>query len=375
MPMEDAPAPLERAGSPMEIDYPPQPSNLLPQQRLPEPHHLGQIIEPEPMEVEGGENTYQLPINLTLETLESSEIHNPPADDHTKVSTWIQGLEDVDVRAYHPEAWTAPVSFVPDLEKNKDVTVDPCQTSWSISFTNGLETLKHMYNPYDFITFTPHPSMANFVQLQKMDPTEILVLQSYWAMQLPMSGHFLDLSSSGCTHFPQSYRARVETGDIFLCQCGPYMDLLNTCSPKGAYNRWLDFNIFDPKGIVSPSKLLLADPSLRGLDVITNLLTAHCLRFPVTVFGSLWQLANNNCCIYLVLADGTKFDGHICTWMCQSRSGMERAIVLGDILRIAGWNQIEVTLLRHSDHGASHNRMAVVKARKTVAQTHHYRGG
>ncbi|KAI1190260.1 hypothetical protein F5B17DRAFT_427747 [Nemania serpens] len=252
---------------------------------------------------------------------------------HARVFNWIQGADnEVDALETPP---TPPLSTCSVESVDSVVVNDHVKTR--LEFPLG-SPLSRVYSPTDFQVQNPHPTANKYIAMRLLMPMEIQSLMSYWARHLPMSGRILDFCASGRSHFPECYRAQAFMRKLFVTLCGPHPDLLTNPGWVNERHICTDFNT---DAILSMSylklKMLQDDPTFWGFDAVTNVLTAHCLRFPLEVFSGLLQLTKPGGCIYLVTAKFQILDIPLATRVSNTCSTtMEKATMLCDLLRLAG---------------------------------------
>lgn len=196
--------------------------------------------------------------------------------------------------------------------------------------------MTEVYDPDKFHIENPYPCPVDYLSMKLMAPSEIRLLKSYWATHLPMSGHILDLCSSGQSHFPECYQPQACRRELYITLCGPHQSLMAKTRWRVEDSICVDFNSTAHGVRFLESMLLQQYPLFQGFDAITNVLNAHCLRYPVEVFGGLWHMTKPGGCIYLVVGKWCPLDESLAIKIAKDNTGMARETMLCDFLHLAG---------------------------------------
>ncbi|KAI1150072.1 hypothetical protein F4825DRAFT_468506 [Nemania diffusa] len=182
----------------------------------------------------------------------------------------------------------------------------------------------------------PHLSEYAFYYMKSMSFEATQHLKGYWEKYLPMEGRVLDFYSSGDTYYPTSSQLAFQTRKLKISMCGPYLTLMN-------HTTWANdmIIIMDPNEVpvnMSPIYAMVSgfDSPTPGFDAVTNILSAHCLRFPRLVFGALWRITKEGGYIHLVINEMNDLDSDLAIHVDLRGNRETRLSILSYFLHLAG---------------------------------------
>lgn len=204
------------------------------------------------------------------------------------------------------------------------------------------------YKPSDFKRYDETPDEHFYddprIDVQHIDDHAIANIKTYYEAALPESGRILDLCTSWTSHFPNSVKARVESGELKVAGVGLNKEELDANPHLNDGKLVHDLNA-NPR-FAHPSRLAEGE----GIDAATCVVSIDYLTSPREMLEHLrTRYMNEAGVVHLVVSNRRFPTKAIAMW--ERASEEERLQIVGDYLHFSGWKNIEIVDLSGSPGG------------------------